>query len=215
MTARSTPALFLKHALKIKYCIIAVHPCMNRFSCRQQWMELYRGVLARQVAWFPHPSHPTPRFLLRFTADPQLPWTFGESFISSVRFSPFHICSDVLTLPETRGKRKGRQNLSLYISIFHVLGSKEYAQGLSECRLCGIPFLCVCEGVCFSVSQKKKKSNVLRCLFIPIFSSLAPGGDGNTPNVHPHASFQQHPLWWQVHSHKHFFFQFNSTLRNS
>lgn len=162
MTARSTPALFLERALKIKYCITALHPCMNRISCRQQWMQLYRGVLAWQVAWFFF-------FLLRFTADPQLPWTFSESFISSVRFSRFHICSDIRTLSETRGKRKDRQNLSLYISIFHVLGLKEYAQGLSECRLCGIPFF-FCEGVCFSVSQKKKKK--IKCSEMSLYSDI-------------------------------------------
>lgn len=66
------------------------------------------------------------------------------------------------------------------------------------------PFLyCVCEGICSW--QKKKISNVFRRLFIPTLSSpLAPGGDGSAPNVHPRASFQQRPLWWQVHSHKHY-----------
>lgn len=98
-----------------------------------------------------------------------------------------------------RDQRKYRND------AWHVMGHHVYSMGgRFSCMwtVCYsfIFWWCICQ--CWS-KKKKKKS-----LFILIFSSLAPGGDSNTPNVHPHASFQQHPLWWQVHSHKHHVFFF-------
>lgn len=111
--------------------------------------------------------------------------------------------------PDSKSERilllhaQGHRNI--LVCVWHISRPcvvENLVAGSPECVM--FPFLyCVCEGIC---SWKKKKiSNVFRRLFIPTLSSpLAPGGDGSAPNVHPRASFQQRPLWWQVHSHKHY-----------